>query len=528
MSHRIVRLPLRVAFTSALTLSLLLGLLGPATAHHPAAVDEGPVVPGQLLVQFKPGTPAWDRAGAHASLGAKAKGRIPQINIDIVSTPGGRSVNDLVKLYQKNPNVVFAEPDGIWATDMTPNDPRFWEQSQSTLIGFPQAWAATSGSAGAVIAVLDTGVDLSHSEFAGRFVPGWDFFSGDADPSDTHGHGTMVTGIAAQTGNNGVMYAGATWNSPVMPLRVGNSSMSWSAVASALTFAADNGARVATMSFSGTSYSSSVKSAVDYALGKGMFLSASAGNTGTEGVRYPAGFDGVVGVGSVQITTISSFSSFGPHVSVVAPGEAIPTTCLPVNSPDGSQWTYFGGTSASTPFVAGLASLLFSANPELTGAQVADIIRRTATDLGESGWDKHYGWGRIDAGAAMSAAIATSPPATQTQSVEPAPAPEPEPAPLADTTPPTVAITSPAEGVTVSGVVTIRAQAADNMSIARVEFLVNGARIGTSLSAPYSVNWNTRKLSGAHTLTAVAFDTAGNSSTSASVAVTVSGRTRTR
>jgi len=539
MMSRLMRPSWKLIFATLLVLSLAVGPLASAGASDPRSGD-GAYSPDQILVSFKPGTAAWDRAGAHASLGTKAKGRIPQIDVEIVDVPKDRSVEGLVKMYEKNPNVVFAEPDYVWELEMTPNESLFWRQSHSVDIGLPEAWDVTQGSPNVTIAILDSGIDTTHPDLQ-RLVPGYDFGEGDSDPTDVNGHGTAVAGIAAQTGNNGIGYAGANWVSPIMPVKVGASdgTVPSSAVAAALPFAADRGARVANMSFSGATYSSAVKSAVDYALAKGMFLCASTGNTGSEGVRYPAGYPGVVGVGSMSSTSVSSFSSYGSHVDLVAPGQGVYTTCLPKNSPYGDRYFFFSGTSASTPYVAGLASLVLSVNPALNGTQVAEILRSTATDFGAAGWDKYYGWGRIDAAAAIRAVAPVdapspapaAPAAPDPVTEEPVTEPEPEPAAATDPVPapeqpadsiaPSVSITSPAQNSVVSGLVTIRAEAGDENAVARVQFFVNGVLLGRSQSPPYTMNWNTKKYSGEQALTAVAYDAAGNTGLSEPITVTV-------
>jgi hypothetical protein len=205
----------------------------------------GTYLSDQILVGFKPGTPAWDRAGSHASLGDQGEGRIPEIDVEIVEVPKGRSVEGLIKMYEKNPNVVFAEPDYVATLEMTPDDPKYPEQWAHPYVNTPAAWDMNSGSTSVTIAVLDTGLDMTHPEIAARVVSGYDFVNGDTDPSDDHGHGTRVTGLAAATGNNTMGVAGMDWNARIMPVKVMSASGtgSISALAKGITYAADQRGR---------------------------------------------------------------------------------------------------------------------------------------------------------------------------------------------------------------------------------------------------------------------------------------------
>jgi subtilisin family serine protease len=539
MASRVSRLTWKVALAVALTLLLAAIPFVAASAAGPQNQDLYPS--DQILVSFAPGTPAQAKAAAHASLGAKAAGRIEAIGVEIVSVPKGRDVPGLVKAYQKNPNVVFAEVNGVATAQMTPTDPLYWRQWAHEYVNTEAAWDVATGSAGVTIAILDTGLDASHPEFAGRVTAGYDFVNQDDDPSDDHGHGTRVAGVAAATGNNSEGVAGMDWQAHVMPVKVLNSSGSgtWSAIAQGIIYAADQGAEVINLSLGGSA-SSTLLYAVRYASSKGCTLVAASGNYGSSTPLYPAAYAEVLAVGSVYRDVVSSFSNYGSHLAVVAPGETIDTTA------PGGTYGRFSGTSAASPFVAGLAALVKGAAPHLTPAEVMQVITSSARDLGDPGFDPYYGYGHIDAAAALAAVGATAPapepdpvtepepepapePAPEPEPVtepEPEPAPEPatEPAPeepAADTTPPVVFLINPEDGTVVSGVVALQADATDSGGIDRVQFFANGILIGTSTSAPYAVNWNTKKLKGTYRLVAVAYDLAGNSTESAPVTITI-------
>jgi thermitase len=168
-------------------------------------------------------------------------------------------------------------------------------------------------------------------------------------------------------------------------------------------------------------------------------------------------------------------------------------------------YTPVSGTSFSAPIVAGVAALIMSANPVLSGAQVQDILMETADDLGPSGWDTGYGWGRVNAEKAVTIALNTS------EDI--------------DLAPPIVSIAYPAAGTTVSGTVSVQVNAADNEGIASVNFYVDGSLQKTLTMQPYVITWDTTQVTnGAHTLQVVAFDTTGNVS-SASAVVNVNNTT---
>jgi subtilisin family serine protease len=533
MMPRCSSFPLRIAVAVSIAVLLIVGPLPSAGAFGPGEAAEGTFASDRIVVGFKRGTKAWDMAGAHAAAGTKAKGHIPPLDVEIVEVPKGRTVPGLIKMYEKNPNVTFAEPDYVVTAQMTPDDPYYQYQWGLPAVNAPAAWETVTGSSDVTIAVLDTGIDASHPDFAGRIVAGYDFVNGDANPDDDHGHGTTVAGIAGANGNNSLGVAGVDWQARLMPVKVLSASGSGylSDVAQGIVWATDHGAQVINMSLSGSSGSSVLAQAVDYAYGRGTTLVAGSGNNGTDTIGYPAVYPKVIAVGALNKELLATFSNYGSGLSLVAPGYGIYTTLR------GGGYVKTSGTSMSTPFVAGLAAVMYGHDPSLSPAEVEGIMRDTATDLGDPGFDIYFGYGRIDMARALAALTDGQPapapmpdlepvpepePAPDpTPSPEPEPAPEPTPAPgpeappapaPVDTTAPTVRITSPADGSTVSGNVAITAAATDDTGVTRVHFYANGGLIGKVTTQPYSVRWNTRKLSGTYTLTAIAYDAAGNTS----------------
>lgn len=452
-------------------------------------------VPGRILVGFHSTISADHARQVIGALGARDADEIPGIGVHILDLPYQASEQVFLKAFQARPEVEFAEVDRILPPDeVIPNDPNYKSEWHLPKIGGPAAWSATTGSNNVTIAILDTGVDGTHPDLAPKMVPGWNFYDNNSNTSDVYGHGTAVAGSAAAASDNNRGVASVAWGSMIMPIRVSdvNGYGSTSAMGKGLTWAADHGARVANISYR-VSTSSTIASSAKYFQGKGGVVTISAGNEST----FDAAADNPY-VLTVSATDsgdkITSWSNTGNLIDVAAPGLGIYTTNR--GGGYGSWW----GTSFSAPIVAGVAALVISANPNLSGGQAQDIIRQSADDLGAVGWDTTYGQGRVNAGRAVSLALDSG---------------------ATDMTPPTASITSPSTGAIVAGTVNIGVNASDNIAVTSVNVSVDGILLGTAQTGPCAFLWDTFTVSdGAHVLTAVVADAAGNSS-STSVAITV-------
>jgi subtilisin family serine protease len=331
--------------------------------------------------------------------------------------------------------VEMAEVVRYRETLAVPNDPQFPSQWGLTRIHCPQAWDRTTGQAGIIVAVVDTGVDLDHPELAPLLVQGRDFvnlgasptppagfhFEGDFntvdnDPMDEVGHGTHVAGTIACLSNNGTGVAGVTWQCRIMPVRVlarivNNANPadvrgtgSSADIAAGIRWAVDHGARVINMSLGGPSDTFVERDAVAYAIAHGVVVCAAMGNGGLgAATSFPAAYPDVVAVGAIdQSDHRASFSQVGPHIDVVGPGVGVLSTVW------NNSFTTMSGTSMATPHVAGVAALILSIKPSLTAAQCADILRQTADPLKDSAADpvpnNNYGWGCVNAFAAVNRA----------------------------------------------------------------------------------------------------------------------------
>ena len=444
-----LQLPLRLSLWLLAGLWLLGAQPLAPTASFPVPIPpayDAPHVPGELLVGLRPISPkvplatiAQDLA---TSLSAQTLTTLAPLRMVHLRLDPQREIAALQRL-QADPRVAWVEPNYLFAPAFTPDDPSYDSIQRNYLsrLEMESAWDFTIGRAEVVIAVLDTGVDAAHPDLAGGLwtnpgevadngldddgngfvddVHGWDFADDDNDPADDYGHGTHVAGIAAARINNAIGIAGMAGGATIMPVDVFRGGIgAYADLIQAIVYTADNGAHIINMSLGAPSYSRGEEAAVDYAWARDVVLVAAAGNHASNALFYPAAHAHVIGVAATTATDArASFSNYGSFVAVSAPGDTIYST-LP-----GSRYGYLSGTSMATPHVAGLAALLRSLNPTLHNDAVRALIEMTADDLGASGRDDYFGFGRINAARALAAA--PSPPTP-----EPSPLPRPSPTPL--------------------------------------------------------------------------------------------------
>lgn len=322
------------------------------------------------------------------------------------------------------------------STQLYPNDPLYafqWAFNDNFIakLHFEQAWDVTRGNNDVIIAVLDTGLDVTHPDVNGKNTgTGYDYFDDDFGIQDEHGHGTAVAGIAAASTNNSLGVAGACWNCRVMPVKVCEPDPNvddcpYSIVIQGIHHAVEHGAKVINMSLGGETTQLGAliwQDAIDYAHTQGVTMVAIAGNENNDLTTpysfYPAQANYVIAVGATNASDQrcdenydtclwSGSSGHGRDLDVMAPGDNIRTTDLMGSGGyEGADYaTILGGTSLSAPFVSGLAGLILSVNPSLSPDDVEQKIKEHAVDLGAPNRDDYYGWGRIDAFASVNAAI---------------------------------------------------------------------------------------------------------------------------
>ncbi len=289
---------------------------------------------------------------------------------------------------------------------VTPNDPYYNLQWYLTSMNVTPVWDTTTGSDSTFVAVIDSGVKRSQKDFVNTDIrSGIDVVRGGAVSVDASGHGTMVVGIIAASMNNSEGITGISPKVAIVPYCIESDAgtILASDLASAIYSAADLPCKVINISLGG-GFSSVVKDAVSYAIGKGCIVVSSAGNDGNETLNYPASYDGVISVGSVnQSLNKSYFSNSNSMLDVVAPGENICTT--EDFAYTGRDYGYHDGTSFSSPCISGIAALAVSIDPTLSVLEFTNLLESTCTDLGSAGYDTSYGYGIVNAQKLMEAVV---------------------------------------------------------------------------------------------------------------------------
>ncbi|MDX1654927.1 MAG: S8 family serine peptidase, partial [Candidatus Competibacteraceae bacterium] len=280
----------------------------------------------------------------------------------------------------------------------TANDPYYPNAWHLGTVGVPQAWDRSTGS-GVSVAVLDTGVDASHPDLSGQLLlPGYNAVDQGSDTADLQGHGTLVAGVVVAATNNGLGVASVAHGARVRPVRVSNRSdgMAYiSHIARGIVWAIDNGARVINISYD-VPGSSAISDAARYAVAHNGVVVVAAGNSGTD-LGY-ADDPYIIAVSATDpYDNKTSWSSYGPYVDLSAPGAGIYTTV------QGGGYGASRGTSFDSPLTAAVVALIMARDPDLTPEQIEQLLEQTAVDQGSPGFDSLYGWGRVDAAAALAA-----------------------------------------------------------------------------------------------------------------------------
>jgi serine protease len=419
---------------------------------------EGQYVPDQIIVRFKESTLRVTEANLNENLGTEVI-HSSFAGFEVLQIPEGKTVLEMVEAYSRNPLVEDAQPNYIYYATWTPNDSYYSDQWHFDQINLETAWDLDTvapihgGDPSIIVAILDTGVAYETYDgyvqapdlAATNFVGGWDFVNDDAHANDDHGHGTHVCGTIAQSTNNNEGTAGIAFCTTIMPVKVlepepesvdsGDGKPGRRATGTAadlvegIIYAVDHGADIINLSLGQSLPDTELENALAYAYNAGVVVIAASGNSGDSTPQYPASYDDyVISVGATRYDrTRPAYSSYGSHLDVVAPGGDVSIDQNADGYPDGVlqqtiiqadpasfDYAFFQGTSMACPHVAGVAALVLAKNPDLTPDQVRQALQSTATDLGAPGWDEIYGWGLINAPAAVAWAgqpdIIVSPP----------------------------------------------------------------------------------------------------------------------
>jgi subtilisin family serine protease len=401
-------MPRRLPLLLALAIAILL----------PTARSASAWAPGEVLVKFKSGVPARDRAEIESASHSTLLTHFESLGIERLAIPSGSSVEAVVQSLRSDPRVEFAEPNYETRIAAVPNDPQFSQQwslqntgqtggTPGADIHAPLAWDRTIGSQSLLIGVLDTGVEISHPDLAANIwvnlpeqsggvgidddlngyvddVHGYDVVNNDGDPSDFNGHGTHVAGIIAARGSNGTGVVGVCWNASIVAIRILN-DRGVGTVAQAiagLQYAKAIGVRVANLSWSVEQPSAALLQALQDAGAAGMVIVAAAGNGGlNDDVQpyYPASYrlPYMISVAATDAKDrLAPYSNYGPaSVDIAAPGTAILSTWL------SGTYKTLTGTSEAAPIVSGACGLLLARFPSLANTAVKRAVLHSAETL---------------------------------------------------------------------------------------------------------------------------------------------------
>jgi len=398
------------------------------------------------------------RAQALRMLGISDKNKDGTLARLVASKQDTRRLDTIraVQALRARADVAEADLNYIRRPLLAPNDVEYSRQWHYPLIRLPQAWDITTGTPATgqvIVAVIDTGVVLSHPDLAGQLIQGYDFISNLTNAQDGNGidpnaddpgdglipgsssfHGTHVAGTVAASTNNGTGVAGVSWGARIMPLRVlgtqgGTSYDIIQAVRYAARLPNDSGtlpvqrADIINLSLGSSAFSQSEQSEYTAARNQGVIIIAAAGNENTSRLLYPASYDGVVSVGAVGLNSAKApYSNIGAALDVVAPGgdatsdlngDGFPDGILSTLATDASgaivnTYQYYEGTSMAAPHMAGVAALMKAVHPGLTPLQLdLELASGGSTqDLGDPGRDDIFGHGLIDAFKAVQRAQA--------------------------------------------------------------------------------------------------------------------------
>ncbi len=288
---------------------------------------------------------------------------------------------------------------------LTANDPMISNQWFLDAVGAVDAWSSlngfTSGS-GVTVAVLDTGIDLSHPDLSGQIAGGTCFTGENITGQDNNGHGTMVAGIIAAKANNSIGVSGVAPGAKLLAVKVMTKAGTGSSanIIKGINYAVSKGADVINMSLASAYYDSLMNTAISNAANAGVVVVCAAGNSSSSAGSWPSDCEDAISVTSTGSDgTFSSFSNYGEAKDIAAPGENMTSTAYSKTYKSGN------GTSFAAPVVAGVAALLLDADSTLSVSEVKDILYTSADDLGASGKDIYYGYGQVNAEKAVMLAL---------------------------------------------------------------------------------------------------------------------------
>lgn len=424
-----------VNYTISAFLILIIATISMGSIH--TANAQGEFVPNELIIKLADGANPIDLETMLSEEALQVTDSVKELDLYVIQIPP-EELENFENTLPQDPSIQYVSRNYILTANATPNDTFFALQTHFSLIDAQLAWDLQTGNSDVVIAVLDSGVEATHEDLTGKVLTGCSTLGSftetncGANTNDIDGHGSGVAGTAAAQTNNSTGVAGICWGCEILPVKVLNDSGTGTVIDTiqgilfARNYALNNPTKKVVINMSlGRNCnvggpSTDEQAAIDLAWNAGALLLASAGNSGNSQLQCPAAANNIIAVSATDNNdNLSDFSSFGNFVDIAAPGGNLnPFQFIyNVEGNTGNGYTGWVGTSFSCPIVSGLAGLIWSANMSLTNAQVDQILRDTADNIGSSFF---FGDGRVNANAAVIAA-GGSPPPTPGPTATPAP-----------------------------------------------------------------------------------------------------------
>ncbi|PYI51237.1 peptidase S8 [Paenibacillus flagellatus] len=317
----------------------------------------------------------------------------------VVRPAAGEEPSEWLNRWERSPHVRYIVPNReVGVAAAASNDPLLDKQTYLQQTHTIDAWTQVTRNESLVVAVIDTGVDLDHADLKGNLVTGVNLIQPGLPPRDDNGHGTNVAGVIAAIGNNGKGVSGMLWKTGIMPIKALEPSGRGDEdkLGEGIRYAVDHGAKIVVMSVGLLRNDSYLEEIVRYAEERDVLLIAATGNDEGRNVRYPAAYPSVMAVGGIRDdNSVEERSNYGPELDIVAPWSVFTTAA-------GGKYEYRDGTSMAAPQVAAAAAMVWAKYPAMKAHEVRNLLRQTAQDIGEPGWDERTGYGLLRVDRALS------------------------------------------------------------------------------------------------------------------------------